>query len=368
MTVIYNPFKDKQPSFDRQITSHITNGITTDVNNVQYPLNTGVSMPPMFMWNFLPPLFSAVSIAASQAITPNVPMTFNADSTKDATVTPNRLISSPFPARTFSVVNNGGINTLQYGATVPTSQLFLGIVNEQTTPDTMLIPGQTDCSIAITFSSASVTATSLTLIGYDYRGVAVSETITIQTNTYSQLTFYSNKAYAILVSATFTVNPAVNISLGWSSQFGFPYSLGKNRQSIIYASWGNTQFTTSQLQSNINNANNWRGSSPTSAPVLLSATPLNDSARGLITLPSFSDGATLLSVLFSCYGADSQLNANLANKNQSALLTVNVVTNTPVPPKTVGNKVFPYLLPQDLTGVQYPGDIEFINAYNIAKA
>ena len=29
----------------KQTVSHITNGITTDVNNIQFPLNVGITMP-----------------------------------------------------------------------------------------------------------------------------------------------------------------------------------------------------------------------------------------------------------------------------------------------------------------------------------
>ena len=62
--------------------------------------------------------------------------------------------------------------------------------------------------------------------------------------------------------------------------------------------------------------------------------------------------------MYYVYGADSLLNNQLLNESQSSQLLVSMQFDGN------GNAILNQLVPQDLTGVQYPGDLPFINYYS----
>jgi len=324
------------PPFTKpQEVSYITNGISMDVNNVKFPLQAGVPIQPIYMFKVIPAPSSA-------------------------------NVTSPYTTSTNSAGFTLNPITTQQSATVSSAPFI------QVQPITFLGKSGAllDCerSLVVNFTTPSTATTIMTLKGYDYRGVAVQTTtpaLTIGTTNYVISTPIS-----IFTSISFSSNPffvsAATITVQTTDEIGFPYLL-TSQSYVISANWNGTSLLPSS--GFFSPGYLWR---------TLGAFTVNTSARGFWELPSSPDGIKEFIMTAYYYGADSEINAEINNLNQSSLKVVGV-TKTDSSSYPTPTYVYPYLVSQDLTGVQidegaqltadgYAGDSAFLYAYNVLIA
>ena len=325
MAISLNSGLNKNPS------SYMRNGIATDIHRVQFPTNTGVSQPPICMMNYIPPTESSAGyLAGSQTIVVGVPMILN----QSQIINGGIVYSVPIANQSFNVSTNPFIPTQQqitYGNNIYPCEA---------------IPNQAEQNINLIWDGEAVDFATVTIKGYDARGVAVSENLTINIGNTS---VSSNKTYASITSIVWATSPGVDVSVLWGASIGLPYAL-LNTQQVIYANFGGTAFTEANIQEFIQPAYAWRVTPPTSSTT--------QTARGKITTFGGTTGNKVLTLMYYVYGADSLLNNQLLNESQSSQLLVSMQFDGN------GNAILNQLVPQDLTGVQYPGDLPFINYYS----
>lgn len=216
-----------------------------------------------------------------------------------------------------------------------------------------------DVASGLTIDFNALTANGvITISGYDQYGVAMQETVTVTSGT---IRYVTNKMWFYVESIVINNSAANNITIGFNAQIGLPYFL-PNKSYIVRAVWDNAVIASNLIIE----GNKWRitaGASATSAD-----------ARGSINLTvTPPNGARKLFVVYYVYGEDSLLNAQLYNENvviQSGRTssTNSALSQVLVDSNTSGDFVLPYLVFYDTYGVQYPGNLAFINEYNAALA
>ena len=296
----------------QQTTSYTTNSFSADTTGTQFPLQLGVPFQSKYTFKIYPASNSATCIAQSQAVTANVPLT---------------LRSAPLPDP------NVGVNPY-----VSTPVTYLG---------QRCVMLDRENIVSVTFSGTTTAATTITVNGYDYRGVATTSAQTYNVGTPADLYLIGARSLALISSVTFSANPGVNVSIGNSNYIGLPY-LFLNTQFISFLTWENTY-------PNIDNYTtpgcNWRiGTVPA----------VGNSCRGFVVCPSSPDNNTLLTMEYWVMGADSEHNNLLQNLYPTALALTGVEKNAS------GQYVWPYLTTYDLVGIQYPGENAFFTEYQAA--
>lgn len=319
------------PFIKPQSVSHITNGITTDINGVSFPLQVGVPVQNIYTFKVIPSTGTTTSVLDAQK--------FAGDNTSGGTLQLNTVVK--------------GTGTDIHSQPI----VFLG-------QNGVLL----DCErcLLVTLTEATTSTSVLTITGFDYRGVAIKWTsaeLAIGTTTFSV-----NNPFSIVTSVSFAGNPFVGninatISVGTSGFIGLPYYL-KDVSYVISAMWNGA--TVESDDGAVFIGYNWRA---------VAALDTSYSARGVVNVgASLPNGSRLLVITYYVYGSDSELNAEINNLNQSSLKIVGVLNSGSAVPNPA--PVFPYLVKQDLTGVQINpagvsnpgggGDQTFFEAY-IAK-
>jgi len=320
----------KTPFTKKQTVSYVTNGISIDVNNVQFPLQTGVPVQPIYTFKVIP--------APSGA---NVTLPY--------VTTTSASGFTLLPVTTTQSTTVSGTTFVQVKPIV-----FLGKSG-----------ALLDCERVVVFTpSVPTTATTiLTLQGYDYRGVAVQTTTA--TIPVGSIGGGIQTPITVLTSVSFSSNPlpagGATIQMLTNRQIGFPYFL-PSASYVLSASYGGTSMLPST--SAFNPGYSWRTSATFTS---------TSCARGLWQLPSSPDGIQEFIMTAYYYGADSEVNAEINNSVQSTLRIVGVskTASSSYPTPTY---VYPYLVSQDLTGVQidngiqltangYAGDSAFLSSY-----
>lgn len=293
------------PFVKPQSVSHISNGISTDINGVQFPLQVGVPVQNIYTFKIIPAPSSDDCVAAAQSLGQSV---------------------------------SGGSLTLQSSVqgTAPNiiSQpvIFLGQKG-------VLL----DCERALGFSFSIPTTqdTVCTVTGYDYRGVAIkttSEDIPAGTSGTTVTT-----PICIVTDVSFSTNPIPNsagtISVGNTTYIGLPYLL-TNAGFIVSAIWAGEVLDPDEIILGYD----WR---------TLAELDTGSTARGFLNLfeGGGTDGTNMLVFTYYVYGSDSELNAEINNHNQSSLKIVGV-QKTASSSYATPTYVLPYLVEQDLVGVQ----------------
>lgn len=294
------------PSVPQQ-TSFIDNGFCCDTSGgVQFPLQRGVPIQSIYTWNIIP-----------------------------AEDSPTCLVSfwnSP--------VETGVFAPLATGPTTGT-----GVVTNVATPITYLGSPciQLDCERSILMSTQgdlTLADITVTITGYDYRGVEVISTWTIdEGSSYSSCP----KSFSIVKSIYVVGNPSIDIAFGTNDVISIPYYL-VSKNSIYSIVFDGEPLGTE----NIYLPNIWRTTPPTA---------IGGAARPAVV--TGANGTGQLSMTMFVYGSDSETNANLINLHPSSLALYYVQQNS-----NDSAYAFPYLTPYDLVGVQYPGNADFIAAYN----
>lgn len=320
------------PRATPQKTSYVKNGLSTDIKGTLFPLEVGVPLQSLYMFKVIPAPFSATCVSSA-----NYWQAGGQPLNQRNTGTDNNIVSIALDAS----------NLLSLGKPyLSTSGILL------------------DCErcLSLTFGNGSlISNTTVVVTGFDYLGNAVSFS---QALSGTVSTVYLLHPIAIVTSLKFLADfntegsqGTQTVSVGNSNIIGLPYYL-PTTEFILSATWDGSDVENSDITS----GNNWRvnNASLTSGP-----------SRGYITLPSATDGETLLTSCYYVYGTDSELNAELNNANQSSLKIASVQESlgfplTP-PQTTPPQNVLPFLIKYDLTGVVYPADNDFIYAYSQAK-
>lgn len=311
------------PAIKPQSVSHISNGITTDINGTTFPLQVGVPVQNIYTFKVIPASTSQSAVCQD---------------------------------KNFGVTGAGGsipLNTTIQGSgndIISRPIVFLG------QPAILL-----DCEriLVLYFTEQTLGTCIATVTGYDYRGVAIYITTEqIPTGTVT-LNIYAPISVVTGVSLSANPFPSGNgaVSVGTNSQIGLPYLL-TNTAYVMYSSWAGSD------QATIEAGYNWR---------IIPDLSSSSTARGFVDCNNVAcDGTRELIVTYYVYGSDSELNAEITNLNQSSLKIVGVQkTESSSYPNPV--YVYPYLLDQDLTGLQLNnsnptnvsggGDLPFFRTY-----
>ena len=290
------------------------NGVSIGVNNVQFPLQVDVPLSPIYTFKLVPTALSATCVA---------------------------------PVQSFGAGTTGGNLTLQTTVQGTAPNIFSKPITFLGQPGVLL-----DCerSLKVFFSTATTTTSVITITGYDYRGVAMQYTLTLNVGTQ---TTNVGLPITLVTSVNFSANPFAGnatptISVGNDKIIGFPYLLRGTTYNdytyVISNSWAGSTLVT-QTGAGMGPGYNWRAN-----PSYLS---INFSTRGYADLGTANppDGTRVLAITYYVYGSDSELNREIKNKNQSSLKIASITKNTsssyPTP-----EFVLPYLVEQDLTVIQ----------------
>lgn len=311
-----------------QTVTYNQNGYSQDVNNVTFPLQSGVPVSPIYSFRVVP-----------------------------ATST-NGNIAPNFNFGTAATGGNATLSTVQAG-TAPNISSIPYVFNGKTG---VLL----DCErgISIDFSHVTTLAFYVTVYGYDYRGVQM---------TYTSTTFATNVTsaniecpFAFIYQVTFSANPlsgltGQSIEIQSNGFIGLPYLL-PSLSKVISCVWNNATVAISSGE--IVPGFVWRNTDPS---------VVNYSARGVFNASSPATNGTIELVLtYYVYGADGELNAEIINQNQSSLKIVGIQKNdSSVYPNPVF--VYDFYVDQDLVGCQINpsnltvagggGDIDFLLDY-----
>lgn len=310
--------------------TYLQNGFSFDINGVETPLGKGTYIPPVVNFEVVPDARTTNYVCAQQNITANVPMVLNA-------------------ANSTSV--NGVNNVLMDCARGLQAQI----------------------AVAVGFNII------LTVTGTTINGVYTQNTMTI---TAGQTIGYSDNTYSRISSIVPNVT-ANNVMIGNSVVIGLPFYLN-NLSAVTSFFWGtgitgdDAAFITNPFGAvgRVTPGTAWRSSGTLNLD--------SPDANGFINLPEEPNGIKILRVSYYAYGADSSLNALIANEisgNFPFALPVTVPPFTGIPLSKSGIKiagiarntsntsyVYPTLLAQDLIGPSFPTDSAFIAGYAAAKA
>jgi hypothetical protein len=302
------------PSIDEP--TYFKNGLSLDVNEVQFPLQIGVPVSPIYTFKVVP-----VSSNAGNEVS---------------------------PAFNFGTGTAGGVAPLNTAAT-GTAPNIASIPYEYNGENGVLL----DCERSIVWFSDVVTTQAFKIIlkAYDFRGVLIQWT-SPTINVGAQLLVLSPPV-SLVVSVTFTANPLSGVTgqsmgIGTTDNIGLPYFL-PNASFVIGGSWANNPFATDGTVYEY--GYNWRQQATLSSTYT--------SARGFVNIGSTpANNTNVLVATYYVYGADAELNKQIEVKNQSQLKVVGVKKNTSSAYPTTNSPlnqpvfVYPNLVPQDLTGVQ----------------
>ena len=296
----------------KQNTTYLQNGVSQDVQKVSNNLQgtaisgNGISIPPFFLYNVVPFTTTTGFVSPAATIIAGAPVTFTAANT---------------------VIFNG----------IPAVQL--------------------DCLRVPTFTTGgagglSTVATTVTVTGYDNNYIPVTSQKTFADGAIAPATTYvvGSKSFYLITSVTFSALPGAagqgvnTVSVDNGSALGLPYFV-PNAQYIYYMAWNGA------LLNPFNNAAfipGYQFNPLTGAGSLGLPTATSIDARGIVIPASVPDGTKMLTVMGYQYGADSYLQAMLANNVLSAQIQTQILATT----VNEGQ-----LLKYDEIGLQFPGDI-----------
>lgn len=311
-----------------QTTSYMRNGMSTDIEGTQFPLQTGVPIQNNYMFKVIPASYSTSCISSS-----------------------NGWQSGGQP---LNQTNTGSGNNVISIALNPKNLLNYSI--PYYSGSGILLDCERCPSITIGGGSLISTCT-VTFTGFDYQGKAITYSQGLSGTVTTQVIFQPFSIItSVVFSPTFDAEGSAGeqtVSIGNSNVIGLPYYLPSTSY-VASTTWAGAALATSTVTPGFN----WRSNavSVTSRPV-----------RGYVTVPSNTNGTSLLTCCYYVSGSDSELNAELNNANQSSLKLAQVVQSTPAIAGVASSNVVPYLTEYDLTGVVYPSDNAFLYKYNLAK-
>jgi hypothetical protein len=318
-------------NFSKQLTTNFTNGISQGISDIYFPLTMTVPVSPIYVFKLIP--------------------------------------TGGFEANQVS-------ETLTFGTTGGGQSAVLNTTVFGTAPDIVSIPynynGEDgvllDCERTIClwdFTAVTTQEFTVTMTGYDFRGVAIqwtSDTVAVGTGAAG---LYLDPPISFVTSVVISANPfggssptGGQFNVTCTNTFGLPYFL-PNASYLISENWAEAPLSSSSY-SVTDYGYNWRQQASSDTYL---------SARGRVTTgATLPTGANMLVITYYVYGASSELSNEIENKNQSSLKIVGVQKNassaypTTTHPLNRPVFVYPYLVSQDLTGVQTNPNVTLANS------
>lgn len=333
-----------------QTTSFVNNSFSTDTNGgIQFPLQKGVPMKSIYVFKITPaPSGTSASktcVAQAQAITNTGGGNLTLNAGNSTTGSPDGYVQNYSYRVAYSgapIVLTGDASTL--------NPRFTGGAN------CILLDCERTLSITNAGSAATTAPVNVTIGGWDYRGTPVAEQFTIDSGLAAGSNRVSEKTYSIVGYVNISGNAGTNVL--WSSGIfgqagssvagiGLPYFLSDINDCISLYQAGISYAPSAYVIP----GTNWRS--------LTAPTITSNAACGRLEYPVTPDGQETIVLTYLVYGSDSETNANVQNLYEPTLLQYAFQTNQ----KTPAQYVLPYLTINDLTGMQYPGDIVQYQAY-----
>lgn len=313
------------PTPVQQDVTYTQNGYTSDVTKTSFPLQKGVPLTAPYMFKVIP------ASVSSNCISPA-----------------NAYIAAGQP-----------LNTVTQG-TAPNITARAITFNNQ---PCLLLDCERVLSITLTGGGATSFFNSvLTITGYvvgDGGLIPCTASTELTQESFTDNSTFCSCAISVVTGVSFSNSfqlsgqPAVYASIGTTQVIGLPYLL-TNLSYIQSLYWNNTAFAITNVIPGLN----WRTQE---------VDALTNNPRGVVVLPTNPNGAMQLSMCYVVTGMDSELNAELQNKNQSSLKLLGVQKSAssayPNP-----NLLYPNLTKYDLRGIVYPGDNAFLQSYSQALA
>lgn len=321
-----------------QNVSYITNGISTDITQTQFPLQLGV--PVKNLYNF--------------QVIPAESGTLQSNTCVSQITTLNGAGSFTLPLNTTNTVSV--VNPLPLVSTI--SQ----VVSANGQYPAILL----DCErcIALYFGSVTTVAVTCTVQALDYRGVpmTIQQNVPIGTSSIAITNPVSVVLSVVLSGNPVSVTPTV--AVGNAGVIGYPYYIRDVTQ-IVQCIWNGVAQEQGDAFAGLIAGYNWRATPPSSATSMINPT------RGYFITTSdgqpLPNGNIKLCTTYNIQGSDSELNANVQNLNESAIGCLGVSKTTS------GDYALPYIVEGDLIGVQWnsnskAGQRPFITTYTTLKA
>lgn len=309
--------------------TYLQNGYSFDINGVETGFGKGVYIPPIVNYEVVPAASTNNYVCVTQPVTAGVPMTLNS-------------------------ANDVYVNNVQ-NVLMDCSRGF-----------------RIDCIAPV------VAPVTFTFSGYTINGKFYQQNATVLAGSATQFTTFAMRRITSIVTNV----DVANVQIGTSDVMGLPYLIDRF-PSVVSFFWGNPYSDANVVSNVFANAgtliigNRWRANGRCD---LTSGDP-----NGTINIPGASyqpDGVNTLKLAYYAYGADSSLNAQIANE-VGGNFPFALPTNTPsaVPLSISGIRtadisrntsntsyVYPTLLSQDLIGPAYPTDAAFVTEYARIKA
>lgn len=348
--------------------TQISNGISSDIYNVNNPYGIGVPQSPISVYTFIPQLLNLTCISPVQTVTVNQALSLNAQPTFQTIGGDSIMYTQALQVPNFVVsglTTEGGVIAGQLSTTnlVPAVQFSDNL----------------EMQIGFYLTIGTTVNCAFIINGYDRRGVAVKETTTFNSGSTVVSSFNSVFTYSTIISITFTsltFGSTTTISVGNSNAYGLPSYISQPGQ-VLSISYAGAPYTQAQFESNVFPANGWRSLPYIGTTVQSASTPnYNESVRGIVLPNQTTNGTSLIMVQYYAMGSDSYINNVMINDqnsfiqsgpnagkyiNQMALLEVGAIQATKG--SLTGQFLVPYLTSFDETGVQYPGDLSWITTY-----
>jgi hypothetical protein len=291
--------------------TYLENGFTQDVLGVQFPLQVGVPVQTIYMFDVVPAAFSATCVSSANTWrSGGQPLNTNVQGTE-----PN-VLARPI------LIN--GVQGMQF-----------------------------DCErcITITIGGGSLISDfTVTVSGYDYLLNPITFSASYTNSMTSAVIPQPINIVTSIVCTNFNSSGSggvQTVSFGNSDVIGLPYLL-TSKSYVLDASWKGVDLPLTAITT----GNDWRITNPG-----MNTLPV----RGSVTLPSDANNTSLMTCCYYVYGNDSELSAEMDNLNQSSLKIASIQSSTS------GQPVMPDLTPHDLVGATYPASNSFMYNYNQIK-
>ena len=318
-------------STDTQAT-YLMNGLACDITGYKAPITKGVYLQNHYLYNVIPLAQNTSAIAASQRVV---------------------ATGSTDPDQAFSI-------TLSFNDSV-----ILRGSERYTLADCPRIP-------LLNFGAGvTVGVTTVTITGLDnnLKLLVAQQQIPIGATGI----VVSNKAFYLISKIFFSSDPGVAVSVGWSDYIGIPHFVPSSNY-VHSIKWNGAAIADNLFTPGFK----WRTTSTDSLNAnYLAPTGFTADAHGYVNLStqgSRPNGSRMLSIFYYVYGADAELYAQAQNSividsTYQTIVYASPIGQLPIRTNTSGvTFVDPYLIEQDLTGAQYPGDQLAMTRYRLALA
>ena len=327
--------------FPNQVQStYLQNGLSADIAEYKTPIGKGIVYQHNYTYNVVPAQLDVNNVAGNDT----------------------GSAGTQVPYERTIVLPETNVPTIVYGVVLRsnTVRVLTNPSDKYIAMDCLRVP-------IVVFSAPTTAPTDVYIFGLDNNFKFLIDKITVAAGTNGNV--YFNKSFLLIKDVIFTSVPGVPISVGRGNKFGLPH-LVTDLNYIHSLKWNNAALNTNTFTAGLI----WR--STTTNPQTKTPNVSSSDSHGLIDLSAqgqLPDFIRLLTVHYYVYGTDAELNAQVQNAanpdpnngfyNTSAVQQVSLQLNA-----SGSNYAMPYLVEQDMTGAQYPGDEVFMSKYRLALA